>query len=101
MVFINMSNLFKKNNKVPSFDLVCNKHIKLGGYSLIESLTVLFNNIIKQGKFPRYSKLGMIIPVYKDNGKSNADPINYRTIILLPCIFKLFEKLIHELLTGL
>jgi hypothetical protein len=40
--------------------------------------------------------MGMIILVFKHNGKPRTQPINYRPITLLPCIYKLFEKVLHE-----
>lgn len=39
----------------------------------------------------------MIIPVFKDNCSSRFEAKNYRPIILLSCIYKLFEKVLHEL----
>ena len=44
-------------------------------------------------------KKGLIIPAYKDNGKPRSDPRNYRPIKLLPIIFKLFEKVLHDTIT--
>ena len=89
-----------KNKKAPSFDMICNEHIKYGGHKLLTTITELFNLIIQTGKLPKKCKMGMIIPVFKNNGKPRTQPINYRPITLLPCIYKLFEKVLHERLNN-
>jgi len=50
--------------------------------------------------FNRIIETGLIIPVYKDNGKSRTDAQNYRPITLLPVIYKLFEQILHEKLNA-
>lgn len=87
-----------KMRKAASFDYIYNEHIKYGGYDLLVALTNLFNMIIAKGKLPQKCKMGLNIPVYKNNGKSRSDPKNYRPIALLPVIYKLFEKILHECL---
>ncbi|MES9881905.1 MAG: reverse transcriptase family protein, partial [Sedimenticola sp.] len=88
-----------KNKKAASYDLIYNEHIKYGGTALFGVLTKLFNRMIETEQIPCACKRGMIIPIYKDNGKSRADPKNYRPITLLPVIYKLFEKVLHYILT--
>ncbi len=88
-----------KNSKAASFDMIYNEHIKFGGPALCSALTKLFNLMILLEIIPRNCKQGMIIPIYKDNGKPRTDPRNYRPITLLPVIYKLFEKVIHYILT--
>ena len=38
----------------------------------------------------------LVIPIYKGKGKIKSDPDNYRPISLLPCMCKLFEKVLME-----
>ena len=89
-----------KSRKASSFDNIHNEHLKLGGHSLYISLAKLFNRIIETGLIPKLCKKGLIIPVYKDNGKSRTDAQNYRPITLLPVIYKLFEHILHEKLDA-
>ena len=45
---------------------------------------------------PSTWKTGIIIPIYKGGSKSKVDPNIYRAISLLPSMYQLFEKVIHE-----
>ncbi|MES9883122.1 MAG: reverse transcriptase family protein [Sedimenticola sp.] len=84
--------------KAASFDRIFNEHLRHGGTALHLMLAKLFNQIIRKRKFPCMCKRGLIIPVYKDNGKPRSDPRNYRPITLLPVIYKLLEKILHDTL---
>ena len=57
-------------------------------------LCYLFNSCILSGVFPNELKTAKIIPLYK-SGNSNCMS-NYRPILILPTISKIFEKLLHK-----
>ena len=68
--------------------------IKLCGESLITPLSIIFNNCIQTGVFPREWKMGNIIPVHKKLSKQVVN--NYRPISLLSIFSKLLEKIIFQ-----
>ena len=61
-------------------------------------LTKLFNVILASGIVPGQWSIGVIKPIYKSSG-DDTDPSNYRGIILLSCLGKLFSNLINHRLT--
>ena len=67
--------------------------IKHGIAEIAGILSNLINESIKIGIFPACLKRALVIPIHK---KDRTDlPDNYRPISLLPCISKLFEKVIY------
>ena len=56
------------------------------------SLTILFNTLIKTSIFPESWKLARVTPIFKDGDV--ADKSNYRPISVLPVNARLFEKLV-------
>ena len=82
--------------KSPSSDNITYEHIKHGGLKLQECLVNLFNSIMKSGNIPRQFKDSITITLHKGQGRSKANPNNYRAISLLPSISKLFEKVILD-----
>ena len=89
-----------KLRKAPGIDKVTPEHIVHGGRTLKIYLQQLFNMMIKRAYVPNDCKIGVIIPIYKD-GKPKGEPKSYRPITLLPVIYKLFEKVLHERLTKM
>ena len=85
-----------KTRKAPGWDKVQNEHIIHGGPNLLYYVGKLFNAILKNEQIPSAWKLSIIIPIYKGKGKIKSDPDNYRPISLLPCMCKLFEKVLME-----
>ena len=85
-----------KTRKAPGWDKVQNEHIIHGGPKLLYYVSKLFNAILKNEQIPTAWKLSIIIPIYKGKGKIKSDPDNYRPISLLPCMCKLFEKVLME-----
>lgn len=83
-----------KFRKALGYDLITNEHIKYGGETLTLCIAMLFNAIIDSGKIPTEWKQGLIIPIYKGAGKPKDSCKSYRPVALLPCIFKIFEKII-------
>ena len=61
-------------------------------------LTSCFNSILNSGSFPDSLKIADIIPVHKKDSKQ--DKANYRPVSLLPCVSKVYERLIAQQLTD-
>lgn len=83
-----------KFRKAPGYDLITKEHFKYGGETLTLCIAMLFNAITDSGKIPTEWKQGLIIPIYKGAGKPKDSCKSYRPVALLPCIFKIFEKII-------
>lgn len=79
--------------KAPGCDLISPKMIKELPMIAVVSLTTLFNTILQKNYFPSSWKTSQIIMIHKP-GKDKAVPSSYRPISLLPCLSKLFEKLL-------
>ena len=63
---------------------------------LAHPIIFLFNQSIREGKFPNYLKKARIVPIYKRGPKSDVN--NYRPISLLNIFSKIFEKLMKQFL---
>ena len=77
------------------------EHIFYGGEALKLWLKKLFNRIIALEEIPTCLNEGLIIPVYKGNGKDPLLPDSYRGITLSSVITKLFEIVLLQRLTPL
>ena len=55
---------------------------------------MLFNRLLATENFPDQSGKAIIVPIYKKGDKD--EPSNYRGISLLPCISKLFTKVLNN-----
>ena len=62
------------------------------------SPTGIFNASISTGMFPYEWEASRVTPIFKNGIKSNPD--NYRPISIIPCVAKIFEKLIFDQLYG-
>ena len=74
-------------------DRIPTKLIKMVAAYVAEPLSKIFNKSIEEGIYPTQWKLATVKPVFKAKG-SPAEPKSYRPISLLPCLSKIFEKLI-------
>ena len=74
------------------FDLISNKILKSTASTIAPFLVTLFNKCLKNGTFPDCYKTAKVTPLFK--GGDKQDPDCYRPISLLPCVGKLFEKVI-------
>lgn len=83
-----------KRRKAPGKDFIQNEHIIYGGSELKLCLLHLFNSIIKSGQIPDSWKRDIIVPIHKGGNKPKKSPDSYRPIALLPCLLKLFEKIL-------
>ena len=59
-----------------------------------DSLAIIFNRCINEGRFPNAMKLAKVIPIHK--GDSVLTVSNYRPISLLPIFSKIMERLIYD-----
>ena len=83
-----------KLRKAPGADSIANEHVIHSGEALIQCLTNVFNAIVRFGKVPEYWKRGLIVPLFKGGGKPKDECKSYRPVALLPCFFKIFEKIL-------
>ena len=68
------------------------KIIKRVIVKLSEPLCVIINQSLFSGIFPYKLKIARVIPVFKKDDNTILD--NYRPISILPCISKIFEKIV-------
>ena len=81
------------NKSIPFNDIPIN--IMKGCNDIISPyLTNLFNDSIESNIYPDSLKLAEVTPAHKKDETTNKN--NYRPISLLPCVSKLFEKLLYE-----
>ena len=59
-----------------------------------KSLTLLFNQSMRQCEVPESWKLSYVTPIFKKGARDCVS--NYRPISLLSCLLKVLEKLIHK-----
>ncbi|CAF2084855.1 unnamed protein product [Rotaria magnacalcarata] len=76
-------------------DNIHNRCLKNSSELLIQHLTKLFNQILKQGYIPTKWKTANIILIMKPK-KDKQHPSSYRPISLLSCLGKLLEKIIKQ-----
>ena len=84
-----------KNGKSPGGDHIIGEYLKNSPETLIETITNLFNLVLKSGVVPSNWCTGVIIPLFKNKGSVNSVD-NYRGITLLSVIGKLFTSAINE-----
>ena len=77
-------------NKAHGHDNISIRMIKLCGKSVVNPLSMIFNNCIDTGTFPDIWKRSNIIPVHKKDDKQIVD--NYRPVSLLPIFGKIFLR---------
>jgi len=74
-------------------DNISNRLLKECSASLAKPACNLFNACMEQGYYPAPWKRANSSPVFKKDDKHNKN--NYRPISLLPCLSKVFERLIY------
>ena len=90
-----------KRRKAPGADNITNEHVLHSGSLLADCLCKLYNAVIHAGCVPSQWKHGLIVPIYKGGSKSKNSCNSYRPVALLPCIFKIFEKVISFKISSL
>ena len=80
------------SNKATGPDNIGNLLLKKCANGVSPVITKIFNLSLSLGVFPKKWKIANIVPIHKK--ASIHDCKNYRPISLLPCISKVFEKLV-------
>jgi hypothetical protein len=81
-------------NKSTGPDGIGNRILKEAALPISKPMAELFNFCLSLGTFPEQWKLAQVIPIFK-----KGDPLqctNYRPISLLPCISKVFERVLFN-----
>ena len=82
------------SKKSPDYYNISPEIVKISNQIVADSLAIIFNKCIKEGRFPDALKLAKIIPIHK--GDSVLTVSNYRPISLLPIFSKIMERLIYN-----
>ena len=72
------------------------KMIKICGESITVPLKIIFEQSLKENKFPEVWKKANIVPVHKKEDKNLIK--NYRPVSLLPIFSKIYERVIYNVL---
>jgi len=75
-------------------DGIGNKILKEVALPLSKPLSELFNFCLSQGTYPEQWKVAQVIPIHKKGDRTQCS--NYRPISLLPCISKVFERVLFN-----
>ena len=87
--------LSKFPNKGAPLDKISVTIYKKMKHILSPVISELLYLTIREGIFPTCRKVGRVIPIFKSGSKYQLK--NYRPIITLPVLGKVFEKLTHKL----
>ena len=80
-----------KSGKSPDEENICVEHLKYGGSTLMNILTLIVNHIFINLDIPNVLKSGIACPILK-KGKPSSDPNSYRKITITNTIGKIVEK---------
>lgn len=81
-----------KNRKAPGEDKITAEMLKMGGSKLEETIRLLLNKCLLEGKIPKLWKNAEVILLHKKGDIANIE--NYRPISLLSHIYKLLTRII-------
>lgn len=82
----------------PGADMIDIKIIKLCDTVISPYLKYIINRSFREGIFPRILQIARVVPVHKKGNKDLHN--NYRPISVLPCISKIFEKIMASRLMN-
>ena len=68
--------------------------LKIAASVLAASLAFLFNQSISSGIVPTEWKLARVMPIFKKGKRQDVN--NYRPILIIPAVAKMFERLIYD-----
>ena len=80
--------------KAPGLDGITREILTLTFQSIPQTITAMYNECLKRGRFPEHWKIAKIIPITKPGKKDSYDPSKYRPISLLNIEGKVLEKLL-------
>ena len=83
-----------KNNTSSGLDRISNEMLKQSTPRLQECLCKLFSIILNNGKYPFQWRENLLKPIHKKG--NDTDTRNYRGIVILICLSKLFAKVLHN-----
>ena len=83
-----------KSKSSYGYDKISNNLIKHASNSLIKHLTLIVNQVLHTGIFPKQLKLSRVKPIHKSGEQSHF--CNYKPISLLPSMSKVFEFFIFD-----
>ena len=86
-------------NKVPGWDAISPRILKLSPEALTPSLIQIFNTCIRSGQWPATWKMGQWIPVFKRDDRTVCS--GYRPITVLNSVAKVFESLLYKQITEI
>ena len=78
-------------DKATGLDGIPTRLLKEACHEIVPSLTYIIYLSIRCGYFPDEWKISQVLPLYKEDIKS--DPNNYRPISIIPVVSKLIERL--------
>ena len=82
------------SSKAHGWDNISIKMIKICGESITVPLKIIFEQSLKERKFPELWKKANIIPAHKKEDKNLIK--NYRPVSLLPIFSKIYESVSNE-----
>lgn len=74
------------------------KLMKNCAHALSKPLTMLFQRSLDQGFVPAVLKNSRVVPIFKSGKKGSAT--NYRPVVIIPTIAKVFEIVIHNKISA-
>lgn len=87
-----------KNRKCPGEDRITCEMLKMGGAIIENSIQILLNKCLQEGKIPDAWQNAEVILLFKKGDNSNIE--NYRPISLLSHLYKLLTRIITNRLTN-
>ena len=84
--------------KSTGWDKIPPKLISIAAQELSGPCASIFNKTIRSSSFPQPLKMAEVSPIFK--AKDNLEMGNYRPVSILPCISKIFERILYEQLYG-
>ena len=90
-----------KNSKAADKEGLTAEHFKYGGYSLVQTVTDIVQDIMNGNEIPKIFKEGLITPIYKKQGKLTYNPNSYRRITITSILGKITEKVHLNLVNNM
>lgn len=82
------------NKSSRGFDGLSTKLVKQLKDVLIEPMTLITNQCLRQGIFPDLMKMARVVPLFKKGDRESIG--NYRPVSILPALSKILEKVMSE-----